>query len=305
MNGSTPRDGLQLQRYTRAVRPFVLACAIVVSTLSAAQAQQSAVPPALIALDSAQGQQLLVESTARDDYFHLAEHFETQQAQSYCGVASSVMVLNALQVPAPSVPMWAPYRVFTQENLFNPDVRTFLPPDRVLHGGMTLDQLAHLLEANPARATVTYASDTAVGAFRETAARNLAEPGNFVIVNYQRNALAQEGYGHLSPLAAYHRGSDRFLILDVARYKYPPVWVPTVALFQAMNTADLASGHSRGYVVVSGAPRPVSRDVARVSSANPILRRVVLTLAGTFALGAAIGSGLTALLSRRRRAPRQ
>jgi hypothetical protein len=44
-------------------------------------------------------------------------------------------------------------------------------------------------------------------------------------VNYQRGALGQKESGHISPLAAYNAASDRFLILDVAAYKYPPVWV--------------------------------------------------------------------------------
>ena len=44
--------------------------------------------------------------------------------------------------------------------------------------------------------------------------------------------------GHISPLAAYDADTDRFLILDVSRFKYPPVWVGTAELFTAMNTTD-------------------------------------------------------------------
>jgi hypothetical protein len=44
-----------------------------------------------------------------------------------------------------------------------------------------------------------------------------------VIVNYLRKAIGQEKGGHISPLAAYDAETDRFLILDVSRYKYPPV----------------------------------------------------------------------------------
>ena len=67
-----------------------------------------------------------------------------------------------------------------------------------------------------------------------------------------RTALGQEKYGHISPLAAYDAKADRFLILDVARYKYPPVWVKTSDLFDAMNTPDPSNGgKTRGYVVVA------------------------------------------------------
>ena len=57
--------------------------------------------------------------------------------------------------------------------------------------------------------------------------RALAEPNRYVIVNYLRRTLGQERGGHISPLAAYDADADRFLILDVSRYKYPPVWVKT------------------------------------------------------------------------------
>ena len=48
--------------------------------------------------------------------------------------------------------------------------------------------------------------------------------------------------------------TDRFLILDVARYKYPPVWVNASDLFAAMNTTDSANNNkTRGYVLVAKA----------------------------------------------------
>ena len=53
-------------------------------------------------------------------------------------------------------------------------------------------------------------------------------------------------------MAAYDAKADRFLILDVARYKYPPVWVTATDLFDAMNTTDAANDNkTRGYVLIS------------------------------------------------------
>jgi Phytochelatin synthase len=55
-------------------------------------------------------------------------------------------------------------------------------------------------------------------------------------------------------LAAYDEKADRFLVLDVARYKYPPVWVKASDLFDAMNTVDsVNAGKTRGYVLVTKA----------------------------------------------------
>jgi hypothetical protein len=39
--------------------------------------------------------------------------------------------------------------------------------------------------------------------------------------------------------------------LDVASYKYPPVWVKADELWQSMNTIDNDGGKTRGFVLVS------------------------------------------------------
>ena len=43
---------------------------------------------------------------------------------------------------------------------------------------------------------------------------------------------------HFSPIGGYHAGEDMVLILDVARFKYPPHWVKTETLFKAMLRHD-------------------------------------------------------------------
>jgi hypothetical protein len=58
--------------------------------------------------------------------------------------------------------------------------------------------------------------------------------------------------GTFPPLAAYDAKGDRFLILDVARYKYPPVWVGAAELFDAMNTPDADNqNRTRGFVLIT------------------------------------------------------
>jgi hypothetical protein len=74
----------------------------------------------------------------------------------------------------------------------------------------------------------------------------------YVIVNFLRSAIGEEKFGHISPLAAYDADTDRFLLLDVARYKYPPVWVSAAELFAAMNTTDSDNDNrTRGFVIVT------------------------------------------------------
>jgi hypothetical protein len=81
--------------------------------------------------------------------------------------------------------------------------------------------------------------------------RNLADPDDFLLVNYERGVLGQGSVGHISPLAAYDLETDRVLIMDTASYKYPPTWVPLPMLYEAMKTTDTATGRLRGYVAVS------------------------------------------------------
>ncbi|MDM9382651.1 phytochelatin synthase family protein [Chlorogloeopsis sp. ULAP01] len=215
-------------------------------------AQTIPVSSDLIDFTSSQGEKLLIESRSRQDFFPLSTQFLTQNNQAYCGVASSVMVLNALGIPSPEAPEYKPYRIFTQENFFNNEAtRKVIAPQVVARMGMTLEQLGKLLASHQVKTQVYHAGDTTIEEFRKRAAKNLKQPGNFIVVNYLRKEIGQEKGGHISPIAAYNEQTDRFLILDVSRYKYPPVWVKTADLWRAMNTFDLVSGKTRGFVVVS------------------------------------------------------
>jgi glutathione gamma-glutamylcysteinyltransferase len=62
--------------------------------------------------------------------------------------------------------------------------------------------------------------------------------------------MVQTGTGHFSPIGGYHAGQDMVLILDVARFKYPPHWVPLQLLWEAMNTTDDSTGLLRGYLLL-------------------------------------------------------
>lgn len=219
----------------------------------AAQAQTLPLPETLIDLRSEAGERLLKESEADEAFIPLSATFVTQMNQAYCGVASIVMVLNALQLPAPAVPDYDPYRTFTQDNVLNERTDVILPREVLAKQGMTLDELGALLAAHPVEVEVHHAAEATLDAFRASARDHLARDGHFVIVNYLRKAIGQETGGHISPLAAYDAESDRFLILDVSRYKYPPVWVGAADLFNAMNTVDKDNANkTRGYVLIRG-----------------------------------------------------
>jgi Phytochelatin synthase len=222
------------------------------TSTTAVWSQTQPLPPNLVSADSDAGEYFFFQSEAKAAYFPLANNFVTQKYQSYCGVASIVMVLNALQMHAPTVPEFDPFRTFTQDNVLDERTDAILPRDVLINKGMTLDQLSDLLASYPLKIEVRHAGDTTLEEFRATAAKYLAEEGHFVIVNYLRIAIGQERGGHISPLAAYDVKTDRFLILDVARYKYPPVWVSASELFNAMLTRDADNQNkTRGFVLIA------------------------------------------------------
>jgi hypothetical protein len=232
----------------RALRSIIVALSFVGA---AAQAETLPLAENLIDLRSQQGEQLLLESDALEAYVPLSVNFLTQKNQAFCGVASIVMVLNALQVPAPTTPEYEPYRTFTQDNFLDERTEAVLPREVLMKQGMTLDEIGRLLALHPVEAEVHHATDSGLEAFRTSAREHLGREDRAVIVNYLRKAIGQERGGHISPLAAYDAETDRFLILDVARYKYPPVWVKADELFTAMNTTDADNQNkTRGFVLV-------------------------------------------------------
>ncbi len=102
----------------QAMRRVIIGAVLVAAVLAAGptRAETLPLPQNLIDIQSVDGEKLLFESEARAAYFPLSVNFVTQQTQSYCGVASIVMVLNAMGVPAPTPPEYAPYKTFTQDD---------------------------------------------------------------------------------------------------------------------------------------------------------------------------------------------
>jgi hypothetical protein len=260
--GLHPRGGTRL-------RLTVLSGALVLlGTMNPGRADQATVAASPLPLAEAEGQALLRRSEARADYGPLAQDFLTQANLAYCGPASAVMVLNRLAVPAPPVPGYGRYRFWTQENLFQPATEPFVRPERVAKEGMTLEQLAGLLERNGLKVQWWTADRFDTASLRALLRRSLADPGDRLLVNYDRPLLGQAGGGHISPLAAYDARSDRVLILDVARYRYPSVWVRLEDLLRAMRSVDSSSGRSRGLVRIS-APLAAPATAAPAASGGP------------------------------------
>jgi len=206
-------------------------------------------PGDAVAFASTEGQRLFREALADGGlggYFALAEQYQTQSDPAFCGLGSLVVALNALAIDPGR--LWkGPWRWFSEELL---DCCVSL--EQVRAQGVDLDTLACLARCNGAEAAVLRPSDDAAGddQLRRAVRAATAGPGEVMIAGYDRKGLDQTGAGHFSPIGGYHAASDHVLVLDVARFKYPPHWVPLARLAAAMRTIDPATGRRRGALVL-------------------------------------------------------
>lgn len=201
-------------------------------------------------LNTPQGEQRLISAKLRQPFFAMQPYVETQQNLAFCGPASIVAVMNSLGTPRPFESRFYPYTFYTQDNIFNAETQRVKSFVMVSVRGMTLADMAAFFNALGVKARAYHADSLSIDQLRALLRDALAKPDARIVANYNRKTLAQEGDGHLSPLAAYDAASDSVLMLDVAKFKYPPAWVTLGELLESMQTIDSDSGKSRGLVVV-------------------------------------------------------
>jgi len=208
-------------------------------------------PPDLVSFTSEPGRRLLAEALAAGDaaaFFPLVAHLHTQSEPAWCGLGTLVTVLNALEIDPGRV--WkGPWRFFGEELLVCCKALELAASE-----GLTLAEVGCLAACNGASVTVVHADPERHDDFRALLRASVRAPaGPFVVSNYNRTALGQSGTGHFSPLAAWHAASDQVLVLDVARFKYPPHWVPVERLWAAMQSEDATTNRPRGWLVLDRA----------------------------------------------------
>lgn len=234
----------------------------------------------IVSWNSQQGQQRLLRSKYKNDYFQLAHHFQPQATPLYCGIASSVIVLNALRLKKNKVPSQSLFEVdrpqalgggrlaypsYSQLTFLNEktdvvkprsviEMKAFSSSKEKIDPGLKLSQLKGILEVYNSTVELFYADDdgeSAITRFRKHLKLVLKEDKKFMLVNFYGKTMGTQAEGHISPLAAYESKTDSVLLLDVAGYLNPWYWVPVEHLYLAMNTMD-GETH-RGYLIVSDA----------------------------------------------------
>jgi hypothetical protein len=205
----------------------------------------------LIYLTEPEGEALALGAELRGPYFKLASYLETEQILTFCGPATIAVVLNSLDVERPKPTQFYPWALWTQPGVFTAANQAVKPYAMVEHEGLLLPELAAFFRNLGTRAEFAHADTFTLEQLRDAVRSTLAAPARRFVANYSRKPIGQIGDGHISPVAAYDAKTDRVLVLDVARYKYPPVWLTLADLYAGMQAVDPASGKARGYVVVS------------------------------------------------------
>lgn len=204
-------------------------------------------PPGLIAFGSPEGRQIFQEALVTGSmagYFPLAEQFHTQAEPTFCGISSLVMVLNALEVDPGRI--WKGVWRWYDEGVA--DCCDQLPG--IEAEGATLEQLSYIARCNGLSVDMYFQEEGTLAVFRHHLLQvSTAPAGEHMLVSYSRKTVGQTGSGHFSPIGGYHAARDLALILDVARFKYPPHWLPVSLLWEAMADVDTTSARSRGYLL--------------------------------------------------------
>lgn len=205
-------------------------------------------PTSCIAFSSTEGRQLFREALelgGMEGYFALAEQFHTQAEPAFCGLGTMVVVLNALAIDPGRI--WrGVWRWYGEEML---DCCQSL--SSIKETGITLEEFVCISRCNGAKVTAYRYSERSLDEFRQDVKRiTSTAQGIYMVAAYSRKVLGQTGDGHFSPIGGYHPQRDLVLLLDVARFKYPPHWVPLPLLWQAFEPPDPETNRSRGYILL-------------------------------------------------------
>ena len=236
-------------KFLRSCSPCVCLLLIGVFTTGAVAADP-------VYLNSPTGAERFGRSAVNSSALSVLRYAETERHQSFCGPTSLAIAMNSLGINDPTPPSLFPYHLATQDTVFTPPNQAIKSYEEVERSGLALNQLAQFANNLNLSASVLHAADLSAADMRERLLAAIGRPDSRVIVNFFRGSLGQEGGGHFSPLVAYDPASDSFLILDVARYKYPPVWASFKDLDVSMRTMDPDTGLSRGALIVTRSTAP-------------------------------------------------
>eukprot|EP00931_Biecheleriopsis_adriatica_P094892 TRINITY_DN68524_c0_g1_i1.p1 TRINITY_DN68524_c0_g1~~TRINITY_DN68524_c0_g1_i1.p1 ORF type:complete len:280 (-),score=49.11 TRINITY_DN68524_c0_g1_i1:41-841(-) len=260
---------------------MLLRCLALLAGAASLPAEEGA---SLTYLNTSAGAELLKHATHDRPYWQLSGHFVTEPHSNTCGFVTATMVLNALGsqgLPAPVSEEYSLSREGFHSVVHYWEMKNVLASECAKNATSpwrgSLKQVSALISCASPRLSVRVveAWHSTAEEFRKALMEAFeAKPLKFVTVNFDRKGLNQKGIGHHSPIGAYDATTDRALVMDVARYRYPPAWVPVRELFTAMAanlshpelpepfrnmTKNLST--PRGFLVVSASEAETSAGI--------------------------------------------
>ncbi|KAG2302326.1 hypothetical protein Bca52824_030977 [Brassica carinata] len=204
-------------------------------------------PPA-VDFSSPEGKKIFNEALqtgTMEGFFRLISYFQTQSEPAYCGLASLAVVLNALSID-PGRKWKGPWRWFDESML-----ECCESLEVVKEKGISFGKLVCLAQCSGAKVEAFCTSQSTIDDFRQFVVTCSVSDNCHMISSYDRGVFKQTGSGHFSPIGGYNAERDMVLILDVARFMYPPHWVPLQLLWEAMDTIVKSTWKRRGFMLIS------------------------------------------------------
>lgn len=256
-------------------------------------------PNDLVDFSSLEGKARLARAIARGhahSFFPLIAQFQTQPFPAACGLTTLTVILNALQVD-PGVVWHQPWRWYSENFLYCCHDEAHIQSNGITveefsctAGCNGLDTVIRRIisDAEARRLIVKSVSEesacnplTVSAEDATTRTYRRSTPGTLLAISYSRQSLGQTGSGHFSPVAAYDEATDSVLILDTARFKYPPIWITLHNLNSATLPVDPATCLSRGYIECSRSSDACPNPPVRLKDALSRMERELHELSQT------------------------
>ncbi|KAF9171585.1 hypothetical protein BGX20_007311 [Mortierella sp. AD010] len=208
-------------------------------------------PGHLVSITSATGRRLFREmmlAGTSECFFSLFTSFNTQSDPAFCGVSSLSMVLNALEID-PRRQWRGVWRWYSEEHL-----DCCASVEVMKQKGITFNQFRCLAKCH-AEVVAKPAELHSVEEFRRDIQAITSSEGSHMVLSFSRAALGQTGSGHFSPIGGYHAEEDKVLVLDCARFKYPPFYATVQELWESLLPTDPETGKCRGYFLITTTAR--------------------------------------------------
>jgi hypothetical protein len=229
-----------------------------------------------IKFSSKEGQQLLAHSTQANDFWSLSNAFQPQINPAYCGVASAVIVANALYSQTNTLPVQkklslafesngqpqtAAFYGFSQLTLITDEIAEIKTADvicarkplknGIYSPGLSMNELVRILQAMQLDSSASYYGVNSRRTLKDCLAQLqlvLLATNAYLIANFDGRELGCTTRGHFSPIAAIDDTLQYVLILDTAFHKQAWFWSPIETFYRGLCTTD-QENQDRGLII--------------------------------------------------------